>query len=137
LTSAFIVSATAPVTGILLSLHWLRLTIRQPVRWDIARSLIGFGGWLGLAKVITTVTNRLDIQIVLLYVGTATAGIYSVATRLVNFYPIIITSFVSVIATRLASVTDSGQLRIFVRKIIFAQLLLAGVCYLAFLLPGR
>lgn len=125
-TAAFIVTLAAPVVGIILSTHWLQMQIRWPLKWSIVRSLVGFGGWLGLAKVITTVTNRLDIQIVLLYVNAATAGVYSVATRLVNFYPIIITSFVSVIATRLAAVDNRQQLLSYVRKIILAQLLLAS-----------
>ena len=130
-TTATAITLISPVLGIILPVRWLPLPRLYLPAKPLISSLLGFSGWLGVAKITSTVATRLDIQIVLLFLGTAAAGIYSVAARLANFYPVIIASFTAVLATRLSSMTTPGQLLRFSPKVVLFQLILASGMLLA------
>ncbi len=91
---------------------------------DIYKRLISFSGWIGLSRIATSLGGRIDTQLVLLLLGAFSAGIYSVAARIASFYPVIVTSFSSVLAPRLASATTLEEVKPFIKKSILAVALL-------------
>ncbi len=99
---AAMINAVSPVISLIVGAAWNRILPMVRPDKTMLKQLAGFGGWLGLAKIATTIATRLDIQIVLLLVGSTAAGVYSVAARLTNFYVVIWTSLMAILATRLA-----------------------------------
>jgi O-antigen/teichoic acid export membrane protein len=90
------------------------------------KKFVRFSGGLGVLKISQNAALRLDIQMVIIILGTVSAGIYSVAARLGNFYPIAIASLVSVFASRLSAHSDRGSLKRISQKALIAVGLVVG-----------
>jgi O-antigen/teichoic acid export membrane protein len=114
---AMIITALSPFWGVILSSYLLKLNIIK-LRFEakILKNMIGFGGWLGLVKILTSLAGRIDVQIILWISGSFQAGIYSVATRLASFYPVIMASFTAVLAPRLAGNINKRELKTLLSK---------------------
>lgn len=125
LVSALAITALAPLLGVVLAGRTLQIPLKfaLPDR-KILKSVFHFGGWMGLVRVFSTLTGRLDVQMMLLLAGPAVTGTYSVAARLAAFYSVVITSLTAVLAPRFASGQPLSQLKPLVAK---ASLFLVGL----------
>ena len=70
------------------------------------RSLLGFSGWVGVNRVISGISGRLDIQMLASITGAAATGLYSIPQRLAMFIPVLTGSYSSVLAPRMAGFSD-------------------------------
>jgi len=127
---AVAVSFLGPLPAIIAALLRLKLPFSSglPHR-SIFSAVARFGGWLGLYKISSTISTRLDIQMLLLYLGASSTGIYSVAARLANFYPVIIASLFAVLASRLSRSEKFSSAAVFLGKSL-AGIIVLSVCML-------
>lgn len=93
-----------------------------------------FSGWLGVNKIISSVSGRMDIQM-LAYLTTATlVADYSIAARLSSFVIILCSSVGSVLSTRFANFNDFEKEKDYlVKSILFVLPIVAGVIAWIFL----
>ena len=70
---------------------------------NIYTNLAKFTGWLGVNRIISSVSGRLDIQMLAVMVGATATGLYSIPNRLAGFVIVLTSSFSGVLAPRLAS----------------------------------
>jgi len=125
LTTAMAMVALAPLLGIVLSAYYFRsfFSLRLPDK-HIIKSLLSFSGWMGVTRIFSSITGRLDVQQMLLLAGPTATGTYSVAARIATFYSIIIGSFTAVLAPKFAAGQPLSQLQPFVKK---ALLVISGL----------
>lgn len=129
---AVVITLASPILGIFLSFHWIRLPFSFP-NSKTARSLFGFSGPMGIYKIASTITARLDVQMVLLLLGPATTGIYSVASRLANFYLVIAASLTAVLASKFSHATGVS-IKSQISTSLIAQAVLAGAMLIGVLI---
>jgi O-antigen/teichoic acid export membrane protein len=95
---------------------------------DDYRKLIKFSGWLAVNRIISSVSGRLDIQMLAAMVGAVATGLYSIPSRLASFLIVLAGSYSSVLATRFASFGDSRVERQYLFKSTLALIpIIAGV----------
>ncbi|MCJ7805515.1 oligosaccharide flippase family protein [Patescibacteria group bacterium] len=85
-------------------------------RKDIYLDLAKFSGWLGVNRVITSISGRLDIQMLAALAGATATGLYSIPSKLTSFLIILASSFSSVLAPRMASFGDKNKERVYLVK---------------------
>ncbi len=82
------------------------------LKWDFLYSkpqkneyvkLLKYSGWVGVNRIISSVSGRLDIQMLAAMLGATATGLYSIPSRLAGFISVLTGSFSSVLAPRLAS----------------------------------
>ncbi len=88
----------------------------------VYKKLISFSGWLGVNRVLSSISGRADIQMLAALAGATVTGYYSVASRLAFFIVVLASSFASVISPRLASMGDRSKEKVFIRKSLLAVL---------------
>jgi O-antigen/teichoic acid export membrane protein len=129
---AIAISALSSIVGIFLTRLWLSLSLFPIPGFPYFSKLITFSGWLGVYRICTTVISRFDIQFVMLFFGPQTTGMYSVAARLANFYPMIIFSLSSIVATKLANPSTKISLVLTLKNIFMGLVCLcAGMILVA------
>jgi O-antigen/teichoic acid export membrane protein len=69
---------------------------------DEYKNLLKFSGWIGVNRIISSVSGRLDIQMLAVMSGAVVTGLYSIPSRLASFIAVLAGSFSSVLAPRLA-----------------------------------
>jgi O-antigen/teichoic acid export membrane protein len=117
ITTIMIILTLAPLVGIGFALYNLKSQFSFAIPdFKILKKLVSFGGWLGVTRVFASITGRMDVQMVLLLMTPSDAGIYSVAARIASFYSVVVTSFTSVLAPKLAAGTNLSELKPFVVK---------------------
>jgi O-antigen/teichoic acid export membrane protein len=67
------------------------------------KNLIKFSGWLGVNTIVSSISGRVDVQMIAAMLGAVSTGIYSIPSRLTGFITVLISSFSSVLAPRFAS----------------------------------
>jgi O-antigen/teichoic acid export membrane protein len=97
---------------------------------EIYINLVKFSGWLGVNRIISSISGRIDIQMLALMAGTTVTGIYSIPSKLSSFVIILGSSFSSVLASRLAGFGDVEKEREYILK---ATLALIPITVLIFL----
>ncbi|OGG18080.1 hypothetical protein A3D78_01115 [Candidatus Gottesmanbacteria bacterium RIFCSPHIGHO2_02_FULL_39_14] len=86
------------------------------------KKLLRFAYLLGIARMFTSIAYRLDVLMLVSIKNATEAGIYSTASRVISIYPLLSGSFLTVIAPKIAVITDLYELKKYLRKIIFATL---------------
>ncbi len=81
----------------------------QKVPGGIYFNLIKFSGWIGVNRIISAISGRLDIQMLAVLTTASTTALYSIPARLASFIVILTSSFSSVLAPRFASFGDKTQ----------------------------
>ena len=113
------------VVSFLLSLFWERSHLRLEKDWkEIFRKIVGFSSWMGLNRIVGSTTSRLDVLLLLQLSTALETGILAAARQLANGIPIIVGSFATVIAPRLASY-EGPDLKSFYRKTILLSMIIA------------
>lgn len=70
---------------------------------EIYINLLKFSGWIGVNRIISSISGRLDIQMLASISGASITAMYSIPARLSSFIVILTSSFSAVLAPRLAS----------------------------------
>lgn len=83
---------------------------------NIIREVIPFSGLMGINRIISSVASRIDVLLLIQLMGAYEAGIYGAANRLAIGVPLILGSFATVLAPRLASISDNKELRLFLQR---------------------
>jgi len=82
----------------------------------IYSKLLRFSGWLGVNRVISAVSGRLDIQMLAVMAGATATGVYSISSRLALFIVVLTSSLSSVLAPRFASFGDKEKEKVYLKK---------------------
>ncbi len=69
---------------------------------QIYEKLIRFSGWIGVNRIISSLSGRLDIQMLAVMSGATATGLYSIPSRLAGFIIVLTSSLSGVLASRLA-----------------------------------
>lgn len=83
---------------------------------DTYSKLLRFSGWLGVNKVISSVSGRLDVQMLAAMAGATLTGFYSISSRLAMFIVLLTSSFAAVLAPRLASFGNKENEKAYIKK---------------------
>jgi O-antigen/teichoic acid export membrane protein len=89
---------------------------------NIYTSLIKFSGWIGVNRIISSISGRLDIQMLASMAGATTTALYSIPARLSSIVIILTSSFSAVLAPRFASMGDKEREKKYLMKSCFALL---------------
>jgi len=95
-------------------------------RFSDMKKLMRFAYLLGFARMFTTIAYRLDVLMLVSLKNATEAGIYSTASRVISIYPLLSASFLTVIAPKIAVISDKRELQKYLLKIIFAVCGLIG-----------
>jgi O-antigen/teichoic acid export membrane protein len=79
-------------------------------------NLLKFSGWVGVNRIISSVSGRLDVQMLAAMAGAFATGLYSIPSRLASFIVVLSSSFSSVLAPRLASFGDEEKEKAYIIK---------------------
>jgi O-antigen/teichoic acid export membrane protein len=96
----------------------------------IFKKLLHFSGWIGVNRIITSISGRLDIQMLVIMAGTSATGLYSIPARLAGFVTVLAGSFSGVLATRLAGFKDKDTEKEYLVKATYALLAITGLLFL-------
>lgn len=92
------------------------------------KNLLKYSGWLGVSRIISSVSGRLDIQMLAGLAGAVATGLYSIPSRLASFIGVLAGSFSSVLAPRLAGFGNREDEKKYILKSLIAVLpIVAGV----------
>lgn len=78
--------------------------------------LLKFSGWLGVNKVISSISGRIDVQMLAAVAGATVTGYYSISSKLAMFIVVLTSSFSAVLAPRLASFGDKEKEKTYIKK---------------------
>lgn len=88
-------------------------------------SLISFAKYVGIAKMLTALSSRLDILMFMALTNNAyDAGVYGIASRMAVMYPLFSGSFSTVLAPRLSSSKSKKEVASYLKKAILVTLAL-------------
>lgn len=92
------------------------------------KNLLKYSGWIGVNRIISSVSGRLDIQMLAAIAGATATGLYSIPSRLASFIVILTSSFSSVLAPRLTGFGNKENEKRYILKSLIALLpITAGV----------
>ncbi len=83
---------------------------------EIYLNLVKFSGWLGVNRVVSSVSGGLDVQMLAAILGATATGFYSISYRLASFIIVLTGSFSSVLATRLAGFGNKDEEKRYIGK---------------------
>lgn len=90
--------------------------------------LLRFSGWVGVNRIISSLSGRLDIQMLAAMAGATATGIYSISSKLALFIVVLTSSFSSVLAPRLAAFGDKETEKRYILKAFFTTIpIICGV----------
>ncbi|WKZ25970.1 MAG: oligosaccharide flippase family protein [bacterium] len=93
---------------------------------EIYLNLIKFSGWIGVNRIISSISGRLDIQMLAVLTTASTTALYSIPSRLSSLLIILTSSFSAVLSPRFASMGDKDKERIYLVKAFFGTLPIVG-----------
>jgi len=97
---------------------------------NVYSKLLRFSGWLGVNRVISTISGRLDIQMLASLAGATVTGFYSIPSRLSLFIVVLSSSFSSVLAPRFASFGNREKEKAYILKSSLALIpIVAGIIF--------
>jgi O-antigen/teichoic acid export membrane protein len=94
------------------------------------KKLLGFSGWIGVNRIVSSVSGRLDIQMLAAMAGAFATGLYSIPSRLASFIIVLGGSFSAVLAPRLAGFGNRETEKRYILKSLLALLpITAGIIF--------
>jgi O-antigen/teichoic acid export membrane protein len=97
---------------------------------DEYKNLLKFSGWIGVNRIVSSISGKLDIQMLAALSGAIATGLYSIPSRLAGFIIVLTGSYSSVLATRLAAFGDRQKEKTYVLKSTLAVVpIAAGVMF--------
>lgn len=97
------------------------------------REVFRFSSWMGLNKIVSAVSPRLDILLIIQMAGTYEAGIYGAASRLAIGIPMVVGSLATIVASRFASISDKVELEKYFKKSVGLSFLISSFVLLGVL----
>lgn len=94
--------------------------LRSKPKKDEYKNLLKFSGWMGVSRITSSVSGRLDIQMLASMIGALATGLYSIPSRLASFIAVLSGSFSSVLAPRLAGFGNKENEKRYVLKSLLA-----------------
>ena len=92
------------------------------------KNLLKYSGWIGVNRIITSISGRLDIQMLAAMAGAVATGLYSIPSKLSSFIIVLAASFSSVLAPRMAGFGDKIKEKSYILKSSLALLpITAGI----------
>lgn len=92
------------------------------------KNLLKYSGWIGVNRIISSISGRLDVTMLAAMAGAVATGLYSIPSRLASFIVVLAASFSSVLAPRLAGFADKVKEKSYILKSTLALLpITAGV----------
>ena len=92
------------------------------------KNLLKFSGWIGVNRIISSVSGRLDVQMLATMAGALATGLYSIPSRLASFIVVLSSSFSAVLAPRLAGFGSKENEKKYILKSLIALLpITAGI----------
>ena len=76
---------------------------------SVYRDLANFSGWLGVNRIISSISGKLDIQMLAAMAGSVVTGIYSIPSRLASLVIVLSSSFTNVLAPRFSSFNNKAD----------------------------
>lgn len=102
--------------------------LRSKPQKAVYKSLLKFSGWIGVNRIVSSVSGRLDIQMLAAMVGAVATGLYSIPSRLASFIVVLAGSFSSVLAPRLAGFGNKDSEKKYILKSLLALIpITAGI----------
>jgi len=93
-------------------------------------NLLKFSGWIGVNRVISSISGKLDIQMLAVMSGALATGLFSIPSRLATFIVVLASSFSSVLAPRMAGFDDSVKEKAYIIKSTLALIpISAGIIF--------
>ncbi|KKS95341.1 MAG: hypothetical protein UV71_C0008G0013 [Microgenomates group bacterium GW2011_GWC1_43_13] len=121
MTKAFWAFGAGFVVSLLLILYFMKTGfLRAKPRKEEYKKLLKFSGWIGVNRIISSISGRLDIQMLAVMAGAFTTGLYSIPSRLASFIVVLAASFSSVLAPRLAGFGDKQTEKKYIVKSLLA-----------------
>ena len=90
------------------------------------KNLLKFSGWIAINRMVSSISGKLDVQMLATMAGAVATGFYSIPSRLASFIAVLAGSFSSVLATRLASFGDREKEKKYIIKSLLAILPIAA-----------
>lgn len=78
--------------------------------------LLKFSGWLGVNKMISSISGKIDVQMLAAVAGATVTGYYSISSKLALFIVVLASSFSAVLAPRLASFGNKNKEKTYIKK---------------------
>lgn len=126
---AFLAFGAGFIVAVILTFIYLRTDFYKssPGKTEY-KNLLKFSGWIGVNRIISSVSGRLDIQMLAAMTTATLTGIYSISSRLATFIIVLTGSFSSVLASRFASFSSKEKEKNYLIKSTLAVLpMVAGV----------
>lgn len=121
-----IITAVVGMTILGWSKQWLKITKKHYVEF------MKFSSWIGVNKVASVISGKIDIQMLAALSGATATGLYSVPSRLIFFVTILVSSFSSVISPRLAAFDSKEIEKSYIKKTLaFSLLIIFGLLFWA------
>lgn len=117
LYSAFSTAILGFSSAVIISFAFLKhdFLFSKPKK-EIFTNLLKFSGWIGVNRIISSVSGRLDIQMLASISGASVTALYSIPSRLASFIVILTSSFSAVLAPRFASMGSKEKERAYLIK---------------------
>lgn len=92
------------VLEMILIIYYLKIDFlfSKPTVQEYKR-LLKFSGWLGVNRIISSISGKLDIQMLAAISGAVATGVYSISSRIASFITVLAGSYSAVLAPRMAS----------------------------------
>ena len=131
LTTVLYVFTGAGLLSFAFSLYWHQTPFGLAKNWrGILGEIVPFSGWMGLNKIISVFNGRIDVLLLISLASAYGAGVYAAANRLAMGVPIIVASFATVLAPKLATLDTKKELIIYFKKSLGLTLLIvAGLLF--------
>lgn len=104
---AYVVSlAIAGVVGFIFTgVKFLSAKPKKQIYLDLAK----FSGWLGVNRIVSSISGKLDVQMLAAMAGAVVTGLYAIPSRLASFISVLASSYSSVLAPRFAGFGDKEK----------------------------
>ena len=98
---------------------------------QVYSELFRFSGWLGVNRIVSSISGRLDVTMLAALAGATATGLYSIPQRIAFFTIVLAGSLTAVLATRFASISDKGEQKRFLLKSSLAVLpIISGMFFM-------
>jgi len=105
------------IVGLMVGLAFVGTSfIRSKPKKEIYVNLMKFSSWIGVNRIISAVSGRLDIQMLAGLAGATATGVYSIPSKLATFIVVLTSSYSSVLAPRFAGFDSKEKVKTYIKK---------------------
>jgi O-antigen/teichoic acid export membrane protein len=129
LDNAFAAYAIGTLVAVIAGLVLLKTSfLKADIPREVYSRLLKFSSWVGVNRIVSAVSGRLDVQMLAAMSGSTITGQYSIAQRLALFVTVLVSSLSAVMAPRLSAFEDKDKERAYILKATLATLpIIAGL----------